>query len=197
MQNTSTFNPSWNLDWFLDARLNSHIDDLVNRYSCLLALRVDLFYQKSTARYGQQNHRQLENEVRLLMVEMMRQPAVVGYFWVIEWTVDHGYHAHVVFWLDGHVIQRPYPFAEKARGYWNTITQQEGGFYRCEFKEGYTANIDIPVCYDDPDSILNIRRALSYLAKIEQKEGLCSFSCNDVPERPAAGRPRKRISHPV
>ncbi len=197
MYNTSPSNPSWSLDWFLNVRLNSHIDELVNRYSRLLALRVDLFYQKNTARCEQQDHRQLESEVRLLMVEMMRLPAVVGYFWVIEWTTDHGYHAHGVFWLDGHATQRPFPYAEKAREYWKAITQQEGVFYRCEFKEGYKADITIPVCYDDPNSILNIRHVLSYLAKIEQKAGLCAFSCNDVPERPATGRPRKRIGDPV
>ncbi len=37
----------------------------------------------------------------------------------------------------------------------------------------------------------NIRGALHYLAKEEQKDGLCAYGCSEVPERPAAGRPRK------
>ncbi|WP_447887154.1 YagK/YfjJ domain-containing protein [Serratia fonticola] len=194
MRNTSPFNRTWSLDWFLSHRLNLHIDELVNRYSRLLALRVDLSYQKNTVRYGQQRHRQLESDVRLLMTEMERLSAVVGYFWVIEWTVDHKFHAHVVFWLDGHETQRTFPFAEKAMAFWKAITQQDGSFYRCDFKEEYQADITIPVCYNAPASITNIKRVLSYLAKVEQKEGMFfPFGCNDVPARSAAGRPRKAL----
>ncbi|ELB3032812.1 hypothetical protein RHH91_004661, partial [Escherichia coli] len=47
------------------------------------------------------------------------------------------------------------------------------------------------VRHNDPESIDNIRGALHYLAKEEQKDGLCAYGCNEVPERPAAGRPRK------
>ncbi|HCN2172717.1 TPA: hypothetical protein N6M59_004107, partial [Escherichia coli] len=54
----------------------------------------------------------------------------------------------------------------------------------------YTYNINIPVRHNDPESIDNIRGALHYLAKEEQKDGLCAYGCNEVPERPAAGRPR-------
>ncbi len=55
----------------------------------------------------------------------------------------------------------------------------------------YAYNINIPVRHNDPESIDNIRGALHYLAKEEQKDGLCAYGCNEVPERPAAGRPRK------
>ncbi|MEH8453317.1 hypothetical protein RAH06_08320, partial [Klebsiella pneumoniae] len=40
-------------------------------------------------------------------------------------------------------------------------------------------------------SYLFNKAVLSYLAKEEQKEGLCAYGCNDVPPRSAAGRPRK------
>jgi hypothetical protein len=55
----------------------------------------------------------------------------------------------------------------------------------------YTYNINIPVRHNEPESIDNIRGALHYLAKEEQKDGLCAYGCSEVPERPAAGRPRK------
>jgi len=69
--------------------------------------------------------------------------------------------------------------------------QPNGWLHRREFKEHYEANINIPVRYSDPDSIDNIRQVLGYMTKIQQKEGLPLFGCNEVPERPATGRPRK------
>lgn len=75
--------------------------------------------------------------------------------------------------------------------HWSDITEQEGWYHRCEFKEHYRANINIPVRYSDPGSIANIRQVLAYMTKIQQKQGLPLFGCNEVPERPATGRPRK------
>ncbi|HAM5092674.1 TPA: hypothetical protein IBZ92_004196, partial [Escherichia coli] len=37
---------------------------------------------------------------------------IVGFFWVIEWTADHGFHAHAVFWIDRQRVKKIYPFAE-------------------------------------------------------------------------------------
>lgn len=187
----NTHSPSFTEDWFLSSLLNQHIDEMVNRYSCLLALRVDFFYLGDTDSFMQRDHRRLEYDIRSLMNEFGALKASVGYFWVIEWTEKHGYHAHVVFWLDGQKTQTTYPGFEWISNRWREITHQEGGTYRCGHKEHYPGNINIPVCYDDADSILNIRRVLSYLAKEEQKEGLCAYGCNDVPPRPASGRPRK------
>ncbi|KEY57319.1 inovirus-type Gp2 protein [Serratia sp. DD3] len=181
---------TWTPDWFLSSVLNWHTDSMINRYACLRAIRIDLFYQKGTAKYYQQSHRQLEKDIHLLMDKMMGLQAVVGYFWVIEWTEDHHYHGHVVFWLDGNRTQITYPWAAKAGELWHVITDGDGWHHRCEFKAHYRANINIPVHYNDPDSITNIRLVLEYLTKIQQKEGLLLHGCNEVPERPLTGRPR-------
>ncbi|HDN7458753.1 TPA: inovirus-type Gp2 protein [Salmonella enterica subsp. enterica serovar Eastbourne] len=186
-------NQRWEPDWFLKALLDNHIDKMVERYSCLRALRIDLFYQDHTARYHLQNHQYLEMDLRLLMDYMMQLKVVVGFFWVIEWTEDHHYHAHVVFWLDGNRTQKTYPWAEKAREYWDQITGREGGLHRCEFKTHYRANINIPVHYSDADSIINIRQVLAYMTKIQQKQGMPLFGCNEVPPRPLTGRPRREV----
>ncbi|EHQ4622632.1 hypothetical protein KQ096_005340 [Salmonella enterica] len=183
--------PKWEPDWYLGSLLNNHINEMVDRYSCLRALRIDLFYQHHTAKYHLQDHRQLEMDIRVLMAGMMQVGVVVGFFWVIEWTEDHHYHAHVVFWLDGKYTQKPYIWAEKARELWALITNGDGWLHRCEFKPHYSASINIPVHYDDPDSITNIRQVLAYMAKTQQKHGLLLFGCNEVPERPVTGRPRK------
>ncbi|EOW7120298.1 hypothetical protein ACOZ8N_004932, partial [Escherichia coli] len=110
---------------------------------------------------------------------------------VIEWTVDHGFHAHAVFWIDRQRVKKIYPFAERITECWRSITHNSGSAHRCTYQPHYTYNINIPVRHNDPESIDNIRGALHYLAKEEQKDGLCAYGCNEVPERPAAGRPRK------
>lgn len=184
-------NRNFNEDWFLASVLNAHIDEMINRYSCLLALRMDFFYQKDSARYSSLNHQTLERDLRELMEKMTKEKGVVGYFWVVEWTERHRYHAHVVFWLDRQKTQHSYPFALTANTLWEEITHRDGVSHRCEYRPQYSVNINIPVRYNDPESINNIRHVLSYLAKEEQKEGLCAYGCNDVPPRSAAGRPRK------
>jgi len=138
----------------------------------------------------------MDCEVRVLMAELDKLPAVVGYYCVMERTADHGLHVHAVLWLDGHITQKPYVYAEKASVMWREITEDDGHLYRCEKKESYTADINIPVRYNDPASIHNIRYILSYLAKVEQKEGLCWHYCNEVSARPSVGRPRRSISLP-
>lgn len=120
-------NQRWEPDWFLKALLDNHIDKMVERYSCLRALRTDLFYQDHTAKFFLRDHRQLEWDVRKLMNRMMQLEAVVGFFWVIEWTEDHHYHAHVVFWLDGSKTQNTYPWAQQAGLYWSDITDRKAG----------------------------------------------------------------------
>ncbi|EJG8346127.1 hypothetical protein ACODHS_004646, partial [Escherichia coli] len=111
----------------------------------------------------------------------------------IEWTEDHHYHAHVVFWLDGSKTQNTYPWAQQVGLYWSDITDRDGWYHRCEFKEHYEANINIPVRYSDSDSITNIRQVLAYMTKIQQKEGMPLFGCNEVPPRPPTGRPRRNL----
>ncbi|PDM27553.1 hypothetical protein [Escherichia coli] len=88
-------------------------------------------------------------------------------------------------------VKKIYPFAERITECWRSITHNSGSAHRCTYQPHYTYNINIPVRHNDPESIDNIRGALHYLAKEEQKDGLCAYGCNEVPERPAAGRPRK------
>ncbi|MCE3812784.1 hypothetical protein LXO25_25210, partial [Escherichia coli] len=88
-------------------------------------------------------------------------------------------------------VKKIYPFAERITECWRSITHNSGSAHCCTYQPHYTYNINIPVRHNEPESIDNIRGALHYLAKEEQKDGLCAYGCSEVPERPAAGRPRK------
>lgn len=87
---------SYTPNWFFTALLDHHIDQLVARYSCLRALRMDFFYRKETPDFLQPDHRRLELQLRMLLEQVEQFENIVGFFWVIEWTVDHGFHAHAV-----------------------------------------------------------------------------------------------------
>ncbi|MGT7033988.1 hypothetical protein ACRW6T_28355, partial [Escherichia coli] len=50
------------------------------------------------------------------------------------------------------------------------ITYNCGSAHRCTYQPHYAYNINIPVRHNDPESIDNIRGALHYLAKEEQKD---------------------------
>ncbi|HBX7158940.1 TPA: hypothetical protein MIB26_24910 [Klebsiella pneumoniae] len=56
----------WEPDWFRQSLLNNHIDKLIERYSCLLALRTDLFYQDHTAKFSCGMHRRFAESLTAL-----------------------------------------------------------------------------------------------------------------------------------
>lgn len=89
---------SYTPNWFFTALLDNHINQLVARYSRLRALRMDFFYRKDTPDFLQPDHRWLELQLRMLLEQVEQFENIVGFFWVIEWTADHGFHAHAVFW---------------------------------------------------------------------------------------------------
>ena len=44
----------------------------------------------------------------MLLEQVEQFENIVGFFWVIEWTADHGFHAHVVFWIDRQRVKKIY-----------------------------------------------------------------------------------------
>ncbi|WP_128553655.1 hypothetical protein [Escherichia coli] len=81
---------SYTPNWFFTALLDNHINQLVARYSRLRALRMDFFYRKDTPDFLQPDHRWLELQLRMLLEQVEQFENIVGFFWVIEWTADHG-----------------------------------------------------------------------------------------------------------
>ncbi len=121
---------SYTPNWFFTALLDNHINQLVARYSCLRALRMDFFYRKDMPDFLQPAHRWLELQLRMLLEQVEQFENIVGFFWVIEWTADHGFHAHAVFWIDRQRVKKIYPFAERITECWRSITHNSGSVHR-------------------------------------------------------------------
>ncbi|STJ83056.1 Protein of uncharacterised function (DUF3296) [Escherichia coli] len=134
---------SYTPNWFFTALLDNHINQMMARYSCLRALRMDFFYRKDTPDFLQPDHRWLELQLRMLLEQVEQFENIVGFFWVIEWTADHGFHAHAVFWIDRQRVKKIYPFAERITECWRSITHNSGSAHRCTYQPHYTYNINI------------------------------------------------------
>ena len=66
---------SYTPNWFFTALLDNHINQMMARYSCLRALRMDFFYRKDTPDFLQPDHRWLELQLRMLL-EQVEQSGV-------------------------------------------------------------------------------------------------------------------------
>ncbi len=106
---------SYTPNWFFTALLDHHINQMMARYSCLRALRMDFFYRKDTPDFLQPDHRWLELQLRMLLEQVEQFENIVGFFWVIEWTADHGFHAHAVFWIDRQRVKKYIPLRSGLR----------------------------------------------------------------------------------
>ena len=63
---------SYTPNWFFTALLDNHINQMMARYSCLRALRMDFFYRKDTPDFLQPDHRWLELQLRMLLEQDVR-----------------------------------------------------------------------------------------------------------------------------
>ncbi|MEQ9855422.1 inovirus-type Gp2 protein [Pectobacterium versatile] len=182
----------YSMDWFLLNLVNNHLNNVLNRYSKLIGIRIDFSYRQSSDRYHEENHHMLERELRELFRRVESESGIAGYFWVIEYGQDSNFHAHTVVYLDGQKIRKPFPTAERIGEIWKEITEGEGKYYRCEYKESYKQDINKLVGHSNPDGIDGLRYIISYLAKEEQKYGSQIYGSSEVPPPSGLGRPRKQ-----
>lgn len=183
-------NTRYDINWFLYSLINSHLNDMLNRYSRVLGVRIDLFYIKSSSRFRKSTYSIIESDIKKLMSRIEFGTSAIGYFWVIERTPDHGLHAHVIFYLDGHHTQKSFPLVQRISEYWREITDTEGYYNWSNYKKNYQANINRKINHSDSNSINELRYIISYLAKEEQKNGIYIWGSNEVPPPSGLGRPR-------
>lgn len=180
----------YKMDWFLHSLINSHLNDVIDRYSKVIGIRLDFSYNQNSDRYHKDHHC-LQQDLRALFKRVEQEPGVAGFFWVIEYGEDSKFHSHTVVYLDGQKIRKTFPIAERIGALWKEVTQGEGKHYRCEYKESYKANINKVINHRDTDYIHGLRYIISYLAKQEQKHNTQIYGSNEVPPPSGLGRPRK------
>ncbi|MGM8556810.1 rolling circle replication-associated protein [Enterobacter hormaechei subsp. steigerwaltii] len=179
----------YKMDWFLHSLINHHLNSVIERYSKVIGIRLDFSYNQNSERYKKE-YSCLQEELRKLFRQVEQEHGVAGFFWVIEYGEDSRFHSHSVVYLDGQKIRKAFPIAERIGALWKDITQGEGKYHRCEYKESYKADINKTINHRDTDYIHGLRYIISYLAKQEQKNGMNIYACNEVPPPSGLGRPR-------
>ncbi|MEH3399602.1 inovirus-type Gp2 protein [Enterobacter cloacae] len=175
----------------LQRKLRHHQDQLFERYSKLLMLRVDFSYLQDSDSHGEGDIHSTVADITLLIQRSQDIKGLVGYAWVLEHTERHGFHIHAAFYLNGQKHRRAWTVYETLRDTWKYVTWGEGHTHRCEPREEYRARGEWVTPYDDIKGRKSMQYILSYLSKQEQKTLGVICQLSDIPAPPAAGRRRK------
>lgn len=188
-------NTRYTLHPLLMKKLVTHFDQLKNKYSKLLPIRIDCYYQKPTALAITPT--QAYCNMDSLCQQITNHHLVIGYAWVMEQTENENLHFHAIFYVNGQCSLQYYPVYLQIEALWKYITQQQGYCYDCNrHKKNYKVQALKMICHYDNEARDALLYALSYLAKKEQKSSLTSaeipiFGLSDVPKPSGRGRPRK------
>ncbi|MFE1282458.1 inovirus-type Gp2 protein [Klebsiella aerogenes] len=188
---TTDINLSYVQHAALNRKLRRHQDQLFERYSKLLMLRVDFSYLLDSDSHDQGDIHSTVADITLLIQRSGDINGLVGYAWVLEQTEQHGFHIHAAFYLNGQKHRQVWSVFEALRDTWKYVTWGEGHTHRCEPKEHYRVRGEWVTAYDDARGRRGMQYILSYLSKQAQKSLGVIFQLSDIPAPPAAGRRRK------
>lgn len=172
--------------------INLHLEELQRRYSKLLPLRIDFSYKKNTPAFQQENMLIALEDITIFMAFSMLRAAVVGYYWVMEYTPNSGYHFHTVFYLNGQNHQNSYPIATGLISLWKEQTQDDGKGFIVNRNASYFHVDGLQMLtHDNETQRRNLLSALGYFAKTTQKQPGLYFGMSDIAPPSGRGRPRK------
>lgn len=188
---TTDINLSYVQHAALNRKLRRHQDQLFERYSKLLMLRVDFSYLLDSDSHGQGDIHSTVADITLLIQRSGDINGLVGYAWVLEQTEQHGFHIHAAFYLNGQKHRQVWTVFEALRDTWKYVTWEEGHTHRCEPKEHYCVRGEWVTSYDDARGRRGMQYILSYLSKQEQKTLGVICQLSNIPAPRTAGRRRK------
>jgi hypothetical protein len=185
----------------------TYVDDLFERHSRLVVLRIDFGYRDWTnAENNMISNKALDQARRDLarFFNNRRSNTVfdhmVGHLWKLEEGTTKGYHFHVMFFFDGSKVQHDAHLAKLLGDYWqHKITKGEGCFYNCNAHKSKYRRLGIGrIEHGDHEMRDNLLLALAYMTKADQylrvrADAARIFGKGVVRARlSAAGRPRRK-----
>lgn len=179
----------------LQDSLTLQLNQLQCRYSKLLPIRLDLYYNTSSKRSC---HQELAyDDIHALLKRLSHDPAldIVGYAIAVEYNQKEAIHFHALFYINGQRRTKYYPIYQTIEKLWMENTQGNGLVHDCQ-RGTYKINALKMLNYYDEEAYQILLYAISYLAKAEQKS---LFSTNyreallisAVPPPSERGRPRR------
>lgn len=182
----------------------TYIDQLLDIYSKVQVIRVDLGYQKEHAREA--SLEEINQDLTHLLNNRRTKPSVfenmIGYIAKREYTEKKGPHIHTIFIYDGQKVSKDAYKGDQIGEYWKTtITDGKGIFHNCnrekdKYPECALGMIDHT---DDAKRTVLKEKAIAYLYKreqsidpIKQSGSERSFTRGIAPRKKSnAGRPRQ------
>ena len=156
--------------------LKTYIKSLIQHYSKLLFVRVDLSIEK---KYQHEiGIEQFNQYLRTFLNRVQNHDTcfkdLQGYAWAIEQGEKKGYHCHVLLIYDGHKHQKDYGMAIQVGQCWAKITDSKGYFFNSNtpaYKEKFNQKgiLGIGMIYrNKPEQVQNAINAAMYLVNPEK-----------------------------
>lgn len=198
-----------------------YVDSLFATYSRLLTIRIDFYPERlesfsilTQPQVGEQAtteqlNRLTSNLQRLLNNRRHKKlfEHCVGYILKIEYGVDRGWHAHAIFFYDGHHVQNDSFYSTQIGDYWvDVITAGHGTYWACNRPNNISRYKQIGIGmidhsdHDKRKALLEI--VIAYLAKtdahIQSKSftGQKLFRMGQPPKAQDVKRGRPRLASP-
>ena len=150
---------------------NRYLDALMDTYSKLNIVRVDLAYKKP---YSDAISFDSGNDDLTKMLDNRRSNRIfnnnVGYIGKKEYTEDKGVHFHMIFFYDGQKVRHDTHKAQQIGNYWNEcITDGQGTYHNC--------NMHAEKIYGESNALGMLEH--SDAKKREKVKTMASYLCKD------------------
>lgn len=118
-------------------QLTTYLNNLIEHYSKLLFIRVDLAYLKKE--HGNVDIRLFRNDVHKLIGYIQDGDTcfqdIEGYAWALEQGEEKGYHCHLLLIYNGSARKKDCYYANQVIERWKEITKDDGYGFNCNTKE--------------------------------------------------------------
>ena len=154
--------------------LRKYIDNLFDKYSKLLFVRVDLGYRNDPMEYGWNWTPPDDKEVKAALVRQLRyvrrnMKSLVGYVWKLEFGAKKGHHVHCLLIFHGHQSRDGYRLGKQVIDKWVELTDGTGTGWNCNAREAEWRRRGLLgiglIEYWNQELRQGLRRVCMYLAK--------------------------------
>lgn len=203
--NTTSLITRRNINHKNHQRLCQLIDELFEHYSRLLVIRVDFGYRKGYST----SQTEIKKDLRRLLNNMRHNHELFEHHITqcisIEYGNEKGWHAHTMFFFDGHNVYQDKYYAQEICYYWQKlITDGMGVAFNCNYKQDdYQRNALGQINWDNAEKIDWLKQNCGdYLCKEDELTKLHNgldaihrsarnFLCGQFRAKPTKqGRPR-------
>lgn len=151
----------------------TYIDQLLDIYSKIQVVRVDLGYQKEHAREA--SLEEINQDLKHLLNNRRTKPSVfenmIGYIAKREYTEKKGPHIHSLFIYDGQKVSKDAYKGDQIGEYWkNEITDGKGIYHNCNREKDKYAECALGMIDHTDETKRDVlkEKAIGYMCKEQQ-----------------------------